>query len=85
MLRPPNDTNRKRLVAISAPIGGHCQLGGCGLTTTMSFYGTLVAQVFMEMMMSLFKGNRAVIRPQVGDQFSLDVNAHIDEWWMHGK
>ena len=51
----------------------------------MSFYGTLVAQVFMEMMMSLFKGNRAVIRPQVGDQFSLDVNAHIDEWWMHGK
>jgi hypothetical protein len=80
MLRPPNGTNRKRLVAISAPIGEQCQLGGCGLTTKTSFYGPPIAQVFMARIMSLFRGNQAVIRPQAGDQLSLDVNAHIDEW-----
>lgn len=35
----------------------------------MSFYGTPVAQVFMEMMMSLFRGKRAVIRPKASDRF----------------
>ena len=78
-LRISIDTNRKRLVAISEPIGGQCQLDGCGLTTLMSFYGPPVAQVFMARIMSLFRGNQDVIRPQAGDQLSLDVNAHMNE------
>ena len=68
-LRPPNDTNRKRLVAISAPIGGQSRGLGCANATLMSFYGTPVAQVFMERIMSLFRGNQAMIRPQAGDHF----------------
>lgn len=85
MLRPSNDTKRKRLVAISPPISRQRQGLGCGLTTMMSFYGPAIAQVFMARIMSLFRGNQAMIRPRAGNQFSLDVNAHIDEWWMHGK
>ena len=75
-----NDTNRRRLVAISAPIGGQSRGLGCDVGTSMSFYGTPVAQVFIDRVMSLFRGNQAMIRPQAGNQFSLDVNAHIDEW-----
>ena len=76
MLRPSNDTKRKRLVAISPPIRRQRQGLGCGLTTMMSFYGTLVAQVFMEMMMSLFRGNRAVIRPQAIAHYSWIICTH---------
>lgn len=78
-LRISNDINRKRLVTISAPIRSQRHGLGCGLTTMMSFYGTPVAQVIMEMMMSLFRGNRAVIRSQAGNELLVDVNAHMNE------
>ena len=69
MLRPPNDTNRKRLLAVSAPIGGQSRGRGCANVTLMSFYGTPVVQVFMERNLSLHRGNQAMIRPQAGDHF----------------
>ena len=80
MLRPPNDTHRKRLVAVSAPIGGQSRDLGCANVTLMSFYGTPVVPVFMERDLSLHRGNQTMIRPQVGGQYSVDVNTQIGEW-----
>ena len=64
MFKPSNAIRRERFVAIYEPIGSQRHGAGCGLTTMMSFYGTPVAQVFMEGIMPLFRGTQAMIRLQ---------------------
>ena len=80
MYRPSNAVRREWFVAIFAPIGGQRRELVCDVATSMSFYGPPVAQVFMERIMSLIRGNQAMICFQASDPFSVDVNAHIDEW-----
>ena len=78
-LRPTNAIRRERVNAVLPPIGRQSRGPGCGVATSMSFDGPPVAQVFMERIMSLIRGNHAMICFQTGDPFSVDVNAHIDE------
>ncbi len=71
-----NDTNRRRLVAISAPIGRQSRGLGCGVGTSMSLYGPPVAQVFMERIMSLCRGTQAKTRPQAVAHYSWIIRTH---------